>query len=401
MSTATLAAPNPHAALREARAALDALVNGEQLALVNETAVKKVAYLCNYTPLELLNAAGVRHARLFKGGVAERAAAGELFTQSVFCDFTKSCIGGFEQGDPFYKAFDKIYNFHTCATMKRATEVLELFTPTRLLNLPKLRGSADSRAFFRSEILQFREDLEELTGNTITEDAVRGEIAAYNKVRRLLRKISELRKRVHPPLTGRDFVDIARAYYYVEPRKLLPVLEELYARYDALSAEAPPPNAQRPLRLLVAGSIMADGDRRILDIVERELGARVVAEDHCAGARPFHHALPETGDPFTALADGYLDQSPCARQRPLSDALDFSAKLAQDYSADGVLYVFLKFCACYGVSQRDFITRFQSLGLPVLALSSDYSESDQGQLLTRIEAFLDVLNERRSQSYDI
>ncbi|WP_043588285.1 2-hydroxyacyl-CoA dehydratase subunit D [Geminisphaera colitermitum] len=372
-----------------------AFIQAEQKALIDAVGVKKAAYLCNYTPLELLNAAGVRHARLFKGGNSEQAAAGELFTQSVFCDFTKSCIGGFEQGDPFYKAFDKVYNFHTCATMKRASEVIELFTPTRLLNLPKLRDSESSRKFFRDEILEFRDDLAELTGRPITDDDVRAEVVVYNQLRRLLRKFSELRKRANPALTGQAFLDIVRGYYYVEPRKLLPVLEQLYRHYETLAPPPPPPPGQRQIRLMVSGSIMADGDRRILDIVENELGARIVIEDHCAGARPFYHTVPETGDPYQALADGYLDQSPCARQRPLGDALDFSARLAQDYNVDGVLYVFLKFCACYGVSQKSFIDRFHELGLPVLALSSDYSESDRGQLLTRLEAFIDVIREKQ------
>lgn len=376
-------------------ARLSAFLQAEQQSLVDAVGVRKAGYLCNYTPLELLNAAGVRHARLFKGGNAEQAAAGELYTQSVFCDFTKSCIGGFEQGDPFYKAFDKVYNFHTCATMKRASEVIELFTPTRLLNLPKLRDSEDSRRFFRSEILEFRDDLAELAGRPIADEDVRREIVVYNRLRRLLRKFSELRKRADPPLTGRAYLDLVRGYYYVEPRKLLAAYEELYRYYDEL-APRPAPGGARPVRLMVAGSIMADGDRRILEIVEDELGARVVVEDHCAGARPFYHTVPETGDPYQALADGYLDQSPCARQRPLSDAIEFSARLAQEYQVDGVLYVFLKFCACYGVSQKDFIARFHDLGLPVLALSSDYSESDRGQLLTRLEAFIDVIREKQS-----
>lgn len=371
-----------------------AFIQAEQKALIDAVGVKKAAYLCNYTPLELLNAAGVRHARLFKGGNSEQAAAGELYTQSVFCDFTKSCIGGFEQGDPFYKAFDKVYNFHTCATMKRASEVIELFTPTRLLNLPKLRNSEDSRKFFREEIIEFRDDLAELTGKPITDDDVRAEIVVYNQLRRLLRKFSELRKRANPALTGQAYLDIVRGYYYVEPRKLLPIYEQLYRYYETQTPAKPAPGP-RQIRLMVSGSIMADGDRRILDIVENELGARIVIEDHCAGARPFYHTVPETGDPYLALANGYLDQSPCARQRPLDDALDFSARLAQDYNIDGVLYVFLKFCACYGVSQKTFIDRFHELGLPVLALSSDYSESDRGQLLTRLEAFIDVIREKQ------
>jgi hypothetical protein len=48
------------------------------------------------------------------------------------------------------------------------------------------------------------------------------------------------------------------------------------------------------------------------------------------------------------------------------------------------------------VSKKDFITEFQKQGLPVLEISSDYSESDHGQLKTRVEAFVEVLNEKRN-----
>jgi benzoyl-CoA reductase/2-hydroxyglutaryl-CoA dehydratase subunit BcrC/BadD/HgdB len=80
--------------------------------------------------------------------------------------------------------------------------------------------------------------------------------------------------------------------------------------------------------------------------------------------------------------------------KPLDDGVAFSGKLAQEYTVDGVIYVFLKFCACYGVSKKEFISEFQKQGLGILELSSDYSESDYGQLKTRIEAFIEVLNER-------
>lgn len=380
-----------------ALASLDALVHSAQDALVRDrSGARKVGYLCNYTPIELLDAAGVLHARLFKGGDTARAAAGEFYTQSVFCDFTKSCIGAFEQGDPLYKAFDKVYSFHTCATMKRAAEVIELFTPTRLLNVPKLRKHDDSRRFFREEVLSFRDDLAALTGNApVSADALSAAIRERNALRRLLRQISELRRRALPPLSGRQFADIARAYYYVPPALLRPALEEILAAAGATGGAGAAAAGATPIRLLAAGSIIADGDRRILEIVEEELGARIVIEDNCAGARPFHSLVREDGDPFAALADGYLDQSPCARQRPFEDALEFSARLAEQYAVEGVLYVFLKFCACYGVVQKQFIERFNAAGLPVLALSSDYSESDRGQLLTRIEAFIEVLREKR------
>ena len=367
------------------------IIDEEQKSLIDAKDVKKVGYICNYTPVELLSAAGVRHSRLIKAGSAKTVSSGELFTQSVFCDFTKSCIGFFQEGDPFYKSFDKVYNFHTCATMKRASEVIETFVPTKLLNLPKLRSSQDARDFFREEIINFKDDLGELTGKPVQDEEVRHQIALYNKARGLLKQISEFRKRANPTITGKEFLDLVRGYYYLPVEKLIKSLEQVHRHLkDA------PNRTGRPLRLMISGSVMADGDRRLLDIIEGELGARVVIEDHCAGVRPFYHGVSETGDPYAALANGYLDQAPCARMKPLDDGIQFSGKLAQEYAVDGVIYVFLKFCACYGVSKKDFITEFQKQGLPVLEISSDYSESDHGQLKTRVEAFVEVLNEKRN-----
>jgi predicted CoA-substrate-specific enzyme activase len=367
------------------------LISEEQQSLIDAKDVKKVGYICNYTPVELLSAAGVRHSRLIKAGSAKTVSAGELYTQSVFCDFTKSCIGFFQEGDPFYKSFDKVYNFHTCATMKRASEVIEQFVPTKLLNLPKLRLSQDARNFFREEILNFKDDLGQLTGKPVQDEEVRHQITLYNRARGLLKQISEFRKRADPTITGKEFLDLVRGYYYLPVEKLIKSLEQVHRHLKDV-----PKRNGKPLRLMISGSVMADGDRRLLDIIEGELGARVVIEDHCAGVRPFYHSVAETGDPYAALANGYLDQAPCARMKPLDDGIAFSGKLAQEYAVDGVIYVFLKFCACYGVSKKDFIAEFKKQGLPVLEISSDYSESDHGQLKTRIEAFVEVLNEKRN-----
>jgi len=371
------------------------LIDEEQKSLIDAKDIKKVGYICNYTPVELLSAAGVRHSRLIKAGSAKTVSAGERYTQSVFCDFTKSCIGFFQEGDPFYKSFDKVYNFHTCATMKRASEVIEQFVPTKLLNLPKLRSSQDARNFFREEILNFKDDLGQLTGKPVQDEEVRHQIVLYNRARSLLKQISEFRKRANPAITGKEYLDLVRGYYYLPVEKLIKSLEQVHRHLKDV-----PNRTGKPLRLMISGSVMADGDRRLLDIIEGELGARVVIEDHCAGVRPFYHSVAETGDPYAALANGYLDQAPCARMKPLDDGIAFSGKLAQEYTVDGVIYVFLKFCACYGVSKKDFISEFQKQGLPVLEISSDYSESDHGQLKTRIEAFVEVLNEKRNTPHE-
>ncbi|HEY3424640.1 MAG TPA: 2-hydroxyacyl-CoA dehydratase family protein, partial [Negativicutes bacterium] len=44
--------------------------------------------------------------------------------------------------------------------------------------------------------------------------------------------------------------------------------------------------------------------------------------------------------------------------------------------------------------KHEFFKHYQELGIPVLEVPIDYSTSDQGQLRTRLEAFIEVLGER-------
>ncbi|MDR0648905.1 MAG: acyl-CoA dehydratase activase [Synergistaceae bacterium] len=377
---------------------MENLINEAQSEFIDKkNGRKKAVYFCTYTPLEILSAAGVDYMRLFKTGDPETLSAGELHTQSVFCDFCKSSIGGFERTNPLYSAADILYSFHTCASIKRASEVIEKFLPVRFLNLPKMRNRESSRAFFAGEIRVFTQDLENLSGGQLTDDDIRERIILYNKLRVLLKRMSELRKQPYPIISGREFLELAKAYYYVPPQRLLSVYERMYLelsseeKSQAATAPLDQSTDARPLRFMISGSIGADGDDRLLDLIEGELGARVVVEDHCAGFKPFYYTVRETGDPIRALADGYLDQAPCARMKTLEDNVKFSGLLAQEYNVDAVIHVTLKFCSCYGVTKRVFFEHFQSLGLPVLDLSHSYASSDYGQVKTRLEAMRELL----------
>lgn len=357
---------------------------------------KRFAYQCNYTPLELLSASGAKHLRLFRAGDPEIVAKGERYTQSIYCDFTKSALGFFSSGDPLYSAVDAVYNFYTCNTVKRVSEVLDRFVPVKLLNLPKIRTEATSRAFFRLELQDMRRDLESKTGRPITDEEIHTQIVKYNRLRRLLRAISDLRKLPTPPLSGRDFLEISKAYYYLDADTALVALQRVY---DRLTATIGDEVGEPPLRFLISGSVIADGDRRIHQILEEDFGGVVVAEDVCTGVRPFCHVLPETGDPLQALVDGYLDQAPCARMKPLQDAARFAATLGREYAVDGVLYAYLKFCPTHSVGMKTYLTEFQNAGLPFLELSSDYSYSSEGQIRTRIEAFIEVLLDKKNHCH--
>lgn len=369
---------------------LNERIQKEQETIISQNGTKKVGYLCTYTPLELMNAAGVSPIRLFKCGDPKTVASGEIHTQSVFCDFTKGILGAFREKDPLHTSLDKVYMFYTCDSMKKVGEAInEYYVPTNIYCLPRVKNDDTSKDFFRTELTNLKEDLEELSGKEISHETLNEQIKLYNSIRKQLTRISELRKRPNPPLTGGDFLDLVRGYYYLPPEELSNIYEDVYHKLAAY-----PSNGTRKLRVMMAGGIFADGDRRLIDLIEKDVGARVVVEDHCTGLRPFYNPIPENGDPISALAEGYLGQAPCARMKPIEERIEFAGKLADEYKVDGVVYAYLKFCPSYGMTKNLFLKHFQKKGTPVLEIPIDYSRSDQGQLKTRVEAFVEVLKER-------
>lgn len=369
----------------------EAVRNKKDEFIAKRSGRKNVAYMCAYTPIEILAAANVSHIRLFHVGTPEEVASGERITQSVFCDLTKSIIGKFYEHDPLYESIDKVYTFYTCDCMKKAAEAVgSNFVPTVIYNLPRMRGRANSESFFKEELLAFKRDLEELTGEKIDDEEIRRQIKLYNRAKQLYREISSYRKLSVPLITSREYQLLATGYYYLPAEQLIPILEDVLAQLKSI----PVPEG-RATRILLAGGVMAEGDKTVTHIIEEKLGAFVVAEDNCTGYKLFIDDIPEEGDVFDALVKGYLNKAPCIRMKPLEDNEELAGEIAQEYDVDGVVFYYLKFCPGYSIAKNQFHAKFEELQIPVLEVANDYSANDEGQLLTRLEAFVEVLDERR------
>lgn len=371
----------------------DAISNEKELFIKRANGKKRnVASLCAYTPIELFESANVAHTRLMHAGNAKELAAGELRTQSAFCDMTKSILGEFEENNPYNMAVDHVYTFYTCDCMRKSAESIGVnYVPVTQYNLPRLRNNTGSLNYLATEVQAFRKDLEKLTGETISDKTIQTNIDKYNEARALMRKISDYRKEKDPVITGTEYQRLAYAFYYL-PVDIL--LEEL-RKIDSSIQEKKRGNRRR-IRLMLAGSVIAEGDVKVTEITEKELGARIVVEDNCTGYKQFTNAIPNTGKgPIYDIAEGYLNQAPCARMKPLDELVENTVKLAKEYHVDGIIYRYMKFCPCYSIVIRKYLDTFENLGIPVLVLQGDYSNGDDGQIKTRIEAFIDVLAERR------
>lgn len=359
---------------------------------VNKTAGTKayVGYTCVYTPIEVLAAANVSYIRLMHKGTQDEITAGESLTEGMICDFIKSIIGCFIRKEPEAAAIEKLYAFFTCTCMRATVDSIGmLYVPSAIYNVPKKKTTKEAHSLLSAEIKGFKEDLEKLTGEKIKESAIRENIAAYNLARKYMREIAEFRKEDIPLLSSAEYQEIVKGYFLAPVDKLLPELVKIKSQLE----KAERSHGKR-IRLLLTGGIIADGDNKITRALE-ELGVSVVAEDNCTGIRPMTLDVSEDGDVYDALASAYLGKAPCSRMDEKEDMFRNTLKLAQDYSVDGVVVYYLKFCTSYAMEEKMYREMFRKYDIPVIAFSADYSVGDEGQIKTRLEAFVEMLQQRQ------
>ena len=90
------------------------------------------------------------------------------------------------------------------------------------------------------------------------------------------------------------------------------------------------------------------------------------------------------------IADRYLN-IPCSCMSPNPRRLEFLSRFREEYAVDGVVDVILQACHTYAVESFSVREHLKGLGIPYIAVETDYSQGDEGQLSTRLNAFLEML----------
>lgn len=344
---------------------------------------KIVAIFCEFTPREIILAAGAVPVCAC-GGSHPTALAGERDLPAGLCPLIKSSYGfALEKANPLFEMSDLVVAETTCDGKKKMFELLADHKPLFVLELPQKPEDGGGLRRWREEIESLVHRLEELTGNLITEAALRAAIRLMNRERRLRRAVARLAGR---GLSGREVLDA---------KSLISGIPEDLAAYESILAEAAALDLEpdnRP-RVLMTGVPMVHGAEKVLDILE-SAGATVVAQESCTGLKPIEEDVAEDGDPLEALARKYF-RLPCSCMTPNAGRLDLLDRLIDEFKPDGVVDLVWQSCLTYDVESEVVRRHLEKRhGLPYLKIVTDYSPSDAQQIRLRAESFLGLLSAR-------
>jgi predicted CoA-substrate-specific enzyme activase len=346
---------------------------------------KIVMMFCEFTPRELILAAGAVPVCAC-GGSHEMAVAAERELPSNLCPLIKSSYGfALEKANPIFEMSDFVVGETTCDGKKKMFERLQEFKSLHVLELPQKPDDEGGFIRWKGEIVKLRRRLEELTGNSISDDKLRAAIRLMNRERALRREVARLAGR---GLTGREVLDA---------KSLISGIPEDLAAYEliidqARSLDVAP--AGRPL-VLLTGVPAPHGAEKVLDIIEAA-GATVVVQETCTGLKPLLEDVAETEDPLEAIARKYY-HLPCSCMTPNTRRMETIDELIEEFRPWGVIDLIWHACLTYDVESVALRRHLDAKhGLPYLKIVTDYSPSDSQQLRLRIEAFIAMLTEGRN-----
>jgi benzoyl-CoA reductase/2-hydroxyglutaryl-CoA dehydratase subunit BcrC/BadD/HgdB len=342
---------------------------------------KKVGFLCPYTVEELIDAAGFVPYRIIPE--SPQLDLVDAYLPNNVCSYLRHLVDLAAKGSLRGHAGFVINN--SCDAARRTYDVLkshmgglEVF----FQDIPK-KCDAPAVRYFSHILGGFVGFLEGISGSTLQRTAIRDSIGRYNKNRALLSELFSLRAQYPRLLRAETILEILDANVQRPKSEMNTIIERLIGEVRVLMDEHG--TAERK-RVFVSGNLI--NPHTFFSIIE-EAGGVIVGDDLCFGGRYFTHQTVENGDPVENLAQSYLAKTPCGRMVNSSERYDAIIDEVKRSHAHGLVYSSLKFCDNFLVDYPSLKKRLDMEGIPSLFLESEYFPMGKGQILTRIEGFLE------------
>ena len=264
-----------------------------------EAGGKVVGHFQVYFPEEIAHAAGLLPVKI-RGAQVESRQADARFG-SYLCSIVKTSL---ELALSGRLQLDLFVSHPICDAARNLAAIWGRNFPygCRILYLPQNPNSIGSASYLRNEYMRLRDDIEQVSGHTISDDELRGSIAVFNENRRLMRELYVIRR------DAPWLLSVEESYALVALGGLVTREEhnDLLRRAIALVGD----RVGQPrdlLRVVFEGGFCEQPPIELLRTIAQS--CYVVDDDLLIGLRWLTGDVDGEEEPLSALARAYLDQS--------------------------------------------------------------------------------------------
>jgi benzoyl-CoA reductase/2-hydroxyglutaryl-CoA dehydratase subunit BcrC/BadD/HgdB len=358
--------------------------------------IKIIAYIAHENiPEELIDAAGLFPLQMIFAGDDELMNASHDYLPPSTCAFAQSCIGFFTVKPHEFEFLGLIDYFiisNHCVSDICASEVISKF-----FNIPQLRfytsyiKNETSLRYLKLELEDFIRQLEQITHIKIENKNIIASIKKYDNFKQKVRILNNL------SINSFDKLRMLQKARLFGPD----MIEEIDNYITNAQTIHPIANSSTKDIILTGCSLFIDD--YLIDMLE-EAGINIIHFDTWIGENYLTEQtesidLEGIKDPLDVFikrfeAENESDHSvPNFLDTKISTVEQIYKKHEQETGKKpGVINNIIKFCDHFSIMAAHFKTRLQEKGIQVLNLERDYSRAARGQISTRIEAFLEMIN---------
>ncbi|XHH09354.1 MAG: 2-hydroxyacyl-CoA dehydratase subunit D [Candidatus Bathyarchaeia archaeon] len=362
--------------------------------------IKIVGYTCLFAPIELILAAGAVPVRV-NSGWYDTSKLGDRVVPVEVCPTIRSTIGAkMIELSPFLEQSDVLITVLTCDGMTKLSEIFGDYKQVWGMSNPRIKDSTQALKFWNEEIKLVKTNLEKLTGNKINPKNLKSAIQQTQKATKAFRRLQDLRKG-NPVILGRDAMLVNQTSMWDDltrwTEKTEALCDELERRVQSKEWVCSPDTP----RVMVTGTPMFWPDNWKLPSLVEEGNPRgvLVADELCSSERLLYDPVGidewTMDDMLNAIGERYLMASTCpcfTSKDGNEDRINWLLNKVKEARVQGVIYYVVRGCMLYAMEYTRVKRTLDKANIPVYYLDTDYTREDVGQLKTRVEAFLEMLN---------
>lgn len=377
----------------------------DELRKARELGAKVLGWSGYNIPEEIIYALGIIPIRIAIGGDEKLVEVGARYISTRNCVYVRELLGLIDEGkDPFINNID-LYAFDaTCLQTYRMAELIEFYfkKDVFILGVPRNFYWDEAKEYFVNETQDFTSKLEEKTGLTLDPGKLDEAVRLYNKTRETLKRIYTYQALKNNLITWEETYEIIQAGYFLDRKEYLSLLEQILDELIALQENPDNTSEENEARIFISGSLIPPGDRKLINII-KELGGRIVGDDLWSGIIPYLD-LNIQEPTIAGVALGYLNRTPHGALPYLELESDKRIKktleLINEFKAQGVIYHTLRYCDPYTFKAKETKDILAKSKIPFLEIHTEYAGSDVEAIRTRVEAFLEMIQNTATFQYE-
>lgn len=362
----------------------------EQLKAYKAQGKKAIGVMPYYAPEELVFAAGMVPMGMW-GTNKKNIKEAKEYCASFYCSLAQLDLEMLLDGT--LDDLDGVIMTTLCDTLRPMSQNIRVSMaklgkmPTIFLAHPQNRRPEYGIQYTISQYLNVKEQLEEIAGGKITDEALKNAIKVYNQSRAERRRFVKLAGEHPEAVSAVNRSAVLKASYFMLKDEYTEALKALNDELEAL-----PKSDWKGVRVVTSGIICDNPD--LLQILDDNQIA-IAMDDVAHESRSFRTDAPEEGDPMRALAQQFadLDYSVLLYDEASAEnrRAEHVADLVREYHAQGVVVFMQNFCDPEEMEYPSLRQELDKQNIRHIRLGIDHQMRDFGQAKTALQAFADVI----------